>query len=183
MAIEPDPRMRKVLRRRSRAVALGALGQALPFADACLDAVVVSSAWHWMEGEETVAEVARVLRPGGIFGVLWNGPDPAASWVRSVLGFDGERAAASEGHRHVLDLPAEAPFADLEERVVGWSTEVTPGDLVGLVGTYSRVITLAERDRARVLEEARRKVATVPHSPAGTIELPLRSRCWRARRR
>ncbi len=35
--------------------------------DACADIVTVSQALHWMDPEPTFAEVARILRPGGVF--------------------------------------------------------------------------------------------------------------------
>jgi SAM-dependent methyltransferase len=35
--------------------------------DECADIVTASQALHWMEPESTFAEVARVLRPGGVF--------------------------------------------------------------------------------------------------------------------
>ncbi len=35
--------------------------------DACADIVTVSQAFHWMEPVATLAEVARILRPGGVF--------------------------------------------------------------------------------------------------------------------
>jgi ubiquinone/menaquinone biosynthesis C-methylase UbiE len=34
-----------------------------------VDIVTVSQAFHWMEPEPTLAEVARILRPGGVFAV------------------------------------------------------------------------------------------------------------------
>jgi SAM-dependent methyltransferase len=33
----------------------------------CADIVTCSQSFHWMEPESTLAEVARVLRPGGVF--------------------------------------------------------------------------------------------------------------------
>ncbi len=46
-------------------------GEALPFRDACFDAVVTGFAVrNFASLEAVVAEVARVLRPGGAFGIL-----------------------------------------------------------------------------------------------------------------
>jgi len=36
----------------------------------CADIITVSQAFHWMEPEGTLAEVARLLRPGGVFAAL-----------------------------------------------------------------------------------------------------------------
>jgi len=35
--------------------------------DGCADIVTCAQSFHWMEPESTLAEVARVLRPGGVF--------------------------------------------------------------------------------------------------------------------
>lgn len=36
-------------------------------ADECADAVTCSQSFHWMEPESTLAEVDRILKPGGVF--------------------------------------------------------------------------------------------------------------------
>src|ERR671930_370359 len=44
----------------------------LPVADDTADAVVCGEAFHWFDGERTLEELARVLRPGGGVGLIWN---------------------------------------------------------------------------------------------------------------
>ncbi|HMD12433.1 MAG TPA: class I SAM-dependent methyltransferase, partial [Marmoricola sp.] len=44
----------------------------IPIQDASVDAVVVGQAWHWFQRARAVAEIARVLRPGGVLGLAWN---------------------------------------------------------------------------------------------------------------
>ena len=66
IAVEPDERMRAVLRARSPGVSvLEGTGEAIPLPDASADGVFVSSAWHWMDPEDALPEIARVLRHGG----------------------------------------------------------------------------------------------------------------------
>jgi SAM-dependent methyltransferase len=49
IAVEPDARMRAVLTGRSPGVeVLAGRGESIPLPDASADAVLVSSAWHWM---------------------------------------------------------------------------------------------------------------------------------------
>ena len=82
VAVEPDERMRAVLSSRSPAVtAVAGTGESIPLADSSQDAVFVSSAWHWMDPVRAVPEIARVLRPGGRFGVLGTTRDRRVSWV------------------------------------------------------------------------------------------------------
>src|ERR1700730_5211903 len=67
VAVEPDVRMREGLARNvPEATMLEGRGEQLPLPDASVDAVLVSSAWHWMDADATVAEAARGLRPGGV---------------------------------------------------------------------------------------------------------------------
>jgi len=186
VAAEPDGRMRAVLARRSpSALAVGARAEALPFADASFDAVVVSSAWHWMDPLLTVPEVGRILRPGGRLGVLWNGPARDVPWVADLLG-RRRRAPGPPGERgprHRVELPPAAPFYSPETTLITWSRPTTGEELVGLAGTYSRVITRPATERAELLGRVRQLVDAHPAFGGGTtIELPMGCRCWRATR-
>ena len=61
---------------------------------------------------------------------------------------------------------------------------MSPGDLVGLAGTYRRLLVLLDDERARLPE---RLEASIGENPAlagrDEIELPMRCACWRAVRR
>ena len=93
IAVEPDPRMRAVLQARSPGVrVMAGTGEAIPLPDASADGVFVSSAWHWMDPDRAVPEIARVLRDGGRFGVIWTSRDRGSGWLRE---FDLARQQAS----------------------------------------------------------------------------------------
>ena len=179
VAAEPDARMRAVLVRRVPDVlAVGARAEALPFADDTLDTVAVSSAWHWMDLVLTVPEAARVLRPGGRLGVLWNGPARDVEWVAELLGPRRERVGRASDHanRHRVELPLDAPFTTPETTVITWSMPMTRDEFVGLAGTYSAAITRPAAERAEIV---------IDHAGFGngtTVQLPMRSRCWRVTR-
>lgn len=49
-------------------------------ADGVADIVTCSQSFHWMEAEPTLAEVARILRPGGVFAAYDYDWPPACSW-------------------------------------------------------------------------------------------------------
>jgi len=200
IAVEPDERMRSVLQDRSPGVeVLAGRGEAIPLPDASADVVLVSSAWHWMDPELAVPEIARVLRDHGRFGVLWNSRDLSVPWMRADEWFrtdelppdtparpaepaSGTPAPGSTewGGRHV-PLPDPGGFENIETAVFRFSRWMTPSDLVDMMTTYSRIITAgpdvrdAGRDRARA--------ALAAEFPGATeIEVPMRSRCWRADR-
>ncbi len=44
---------------------VAATGEALPLANRSVDAVTVAQAFHWFDARRALAEIARVLRPGG----------------------------------------------------------------------------------------------------------------------
>jgi SAM-dependent methyltransferase len=194
VAIEPDPRMARILASRVPAArVLAARAEELALGDGLFDAVVGSSMWHWVDAPRASAEAARVLRPGGVLGLLWSGPDRSQSWVAEVLGRSsapsssprsGSRGVESpRRHRYEMDLPAHAPFSAPEMHLVAWSLTMTAEDLLGLAFTYSGFAVLpdAERDRRRA-----ELTDVVRHHPAivdsSAITLPMRCICWRARR-
>ncbi len=183
VAVEPDPRMLAVLRRRSPEIAAAmAVAERLPLADGSADAAMASSAWHWMDTTRTVAEIARVLRPGGALGVLWNGPDRSVEWVGELLGRRDPSPAepVTRAGRHHVELPPGAPFRALETRVFTWSGPLAPDEIVGLAGTYSSFIMRPPDERAAEVERIRGVLATDPSLRGrDLIEVPMSSRCWR----
>lgn len=189
VAIEPDSRMGAVLRANSPGVQVVAgVGEALPLMSSSVDAVLVSSAWHWMDPERAVPEIGRVLRCGGRFGLIWTSRDREVDWVREI---DVLREP-STGHpdpsgpnprlrtRDVV-LPDRHAFTDIETASFTFTKTVAVADFAPMIGTYSRIITASEQDRAVIL--ARVRAALEALFPGATeVDLPMRSLCWRATR-
>ena len=148
-----------------------------------------------MDPERAPYEVARVLRPGGTFGLLWNGRDRDEPWVADLNAImqeatrdadqqDGAEPPRERGPWHDrVRLPADAPFHHIENEIVRWSQPIAPDDLVGLIGTYSRVITLPDEQRQALLDRVAEFAHTHP-ALAGrdVVDLPMACRCWRSRR-
>jgi SAM-dependent methyltransferase len=85
VAVEPVGAMRVRLRARLPDTALVAgVAEAMPFATASLDAVTVAQAFHWFQPEQAMRELARVIRPGGRLGLMWNARDRGVDWVDRV---------------------------------------------------------------------------------------------------
>ena len=116
-AVEPDDRMRAVLADRvPGAEVVAGRAEEIPADDSSFDAVMVASAWHWVDEERAVPEVARVLRPGGWLSLLWSGPDRTIDWVRVIFaGGQTLNAERIEGwdsrrrERHTVNLGRRAP--------------------------------------------------------------------------
>jgi SAM-dependent methyltransferase len=193
-AIEPDERMRAVLESTTSGADVQAgVAEDLPVATSSCDVVIAASAWHWVDEARAVPEVARVLRPGGRFALVWSGPDRSVDWMRSLwaggIVFDPEARETVDQRRrgrHVVDLEAAgpSPFSQPESSLFRWTKPMTREDLVALCGTYSIVITMDHDSRARHLD-AMRRFLDEQDFLAGhdVIEVPMRAYCWRARKR
>jgi SAM-dependent methyltransferase len=99
IGVEPNPAMRRVAEARLAARGLTpalrtilAYGNDTGLPAGAADIVTCSQAFHWMEPVSTLAEVARILRPGGIFATYDYDWPPVIHW-------EVERAWAACGAR------------------------------------------------------------------------------------
>jgi SAM-dependent methyltransferase len=192
IAVEPDERMAAVLRARSPGVqVLPGTGEAIPMPAASADGVFVSSAWHWMDPAQAVPQIARVLRDGGRFGLIWTSRDRTVAWVRELnqLRMPSDPAADAgparryrdAAGRREINLPAPEQFSKASTESFPFQQTTTISDLVDSLATYSGVITASPQDRAASL--GRIRAALELRFPGATqIDVPMRSWCWRADR-
>jgi SAM-dependent methyltransferase len=186
-AVEPDERMRAVLRARvPEADIVAGQAEEIPAPASSFDVVIGASMWHWVDEPRAIPEVARVLRPGGTFALLWNGVDRSVDWVRSLWaggkvlnqeekrGLDKVRQA-----RHRVHLDPDGPFLEPVHEVIRWSLLMTPEDLVGMAGTYSAVIVMNPDQRQEHLASMFSFLQTHETPRHGdAIEVPMRCLCW-----
>src|SRR5581483_5347865 len=114
IAVEPLDGMRAILERVvPEAEALSGRAEQIPLPDSAVDGVFAGQAFHWFANDEAVAEIARVLRPGGALGVVWNAPDEsrATPLPQAFVDYlDQLRAAASTfGDPSFATLVGRAP--------------------------------------------------------------------------
>jgi SAM-dependent methyltransferase len=198
VSVEPDGRMAAVLRARTPgAGVVSGVGEALPLRDGCADGLFIHSAWHWMTPDLAVPEVARVLRDGGRFGVIWTSRDREVDWVRELdqlrepdAGHIGGQAgqspaSAPEGEaqprRRRMHLPEGSPFTAEDSATFAFTRAMATTDFVDMLATYSRIITAAPADRDRALGRVRAALDRL-FPGAERIDVPMRSICWRADR-
>jgi len=177
VAVDPIPDMLEVLRAslpETRAV-LGT-AEEIPLEDNSVDAVLVAQAWHWVDPDRAIPEVARVLRRGGRLGLVWNTRDERLGWVRElgqIIGSDGDRGR--------FDVVLPEPFTEPQRYQVEWTNYLTPQALIDLVASRSYCITSPTEVRARTLEEVRELLATHPALANSTgLAMPYVTVCIRA---
>jgi SAM-dependent methyltransferase len=83
LAVEPVKEMRERLAELLPGVAVNAgTAEASGLPGGCADAVVAAQSWHWFEETAALAEVERLLRPGGALVLVWNTFDTSVPWMR-----------------------------------------------------------------------------------------------------
>jgi SAM-dependent methyltransferase len=174
-AVDPSDGMLDELRRVLPGVpAEIGTAEEIPLPDRSVDAVVVAQAWHWVDVDRAVPEIARVLSPGGRLGLIWNLRDEREDWVRRL----GQIINAEEMVRHTTIGP---PFGPAEAREFPWAHRIGPDQLLDLVASRSYVILLPPDERAAVLGQVRQLMATHPALVGRTeFDLPYVTQCVRA---
>ena len=151
VAVEPVAGMRRVLGEAvPGARVLDGTAEAIPVEDGAVDAVTVAQAFHWFDADRAVAEIARVLRPGGGLGLVWNTFDTSVPWIGALRALvDGHRHGEPQyGHARWRDAFATTPrFEPLEEHTFGLVQELETEELVDRIGSTSYIATLSEAER------------------------------------
>jgi SAM-dependent methyltransferase len=125
--------------------------------DDSVDSVLVAQAWHWFDPERAVSEVARVLRPGGRLGLVWNTRDERSGWVKDL-----GRIVGHENDPFSQKVALPEPFTDVERHQVEWTSYLTPQALIDLVASRSYCITSPTDVRDRTLARVRELLTTHP---------------------
>lgn len=179
VAVDPDPEMLAALRDAVRAVpTFTGTAERLPLPDASVDAVVLGQAWHWVEPIAASAEVARVLRPGGVLGLIWNIRDESVPWVSRLTAV--MRGSNAEKMLAAGDPPIAAPFAALESEEWHWSRPMTRATLTAMVRSRSYIITAADDERARIEQEIAALFDEIGAIGDAVVDLPYVTRAYRA---
>lgn len=173
VAVEPLDEMRALIPAQVRA--LPGTAEALPLDDGSVDAVLTGQAFHWFRRDEALAEMVRVLRPGGTVGMLWNAYDDRAAWVGEIAD-----AMRTEARASLMASRAHPPYETFpgltspEAAFFAHEKEHDADSLVADVSSTSAVIIMAPEERAEVLARVRSAV------PTGRFTLPYVCVAWRA---
>lgn len=183
IAVEPSAGMLAELRRTLPGVeALRGTAERLPLPDASVDVVTFAQAWHWVDIDAASAEAARVLRPGGTLGLVWNLRDERVDWMRDL----GVAMRADGDHyRGEVDDPLVGDVFDGPERqYVQWVRRCPQEQIVDDVRSRSYFALLSSDERNDLLA-AVAAVLERPDVPRadGLVELPYVTASFRCSRR
>lgn len=181
VAVDPAPEMLAQLTARLPGVpALAGTAEALPVADASVDAVVAGQAAHWFDVGPAAREVRRVLRPGGVLGLVWNTRDESVPWVAALGELLAGEARGHEADSAVVDSFATALQADVAVAESGVVQRLSPDDVVRNIATRSYVAVMDEGTRAAFLAGVRDLLADHPDTRGrDVLDLPYRTTAYR----
>jgi SAM-dependent methyltransferase len=195
LALEPDPEMAAVARRKLAAYDGVELVEreferwqppAEPFG-----LLFSGQAWHWIAPDVRYARARAALAGDGVLAAFWNQPD----WERCEL-----REPLEEAYRGVAFTEPQGPmqprpvatvrsddwereiaaadgFGGAELRGYDWSCEYTTAQYLELLGTHSDHIVLPDAQRAALLDA----VGAAIDAHGGRFLLPYRARLCLAR--
>jgi SAM-dependent methyltransferase len=176
--VEPDAGMRRRLAQSTPGVApLDGSAERIPLPDASVDAVVAGQAYHWFDAERAHPEIARVLRPGGVFAALWNIRDDSVPWVARLSQIADDTSGNDAGQ---LTNTSFGPlFGGVTGKSFAHEVPMTVGGLVELIRTRSYYLIATPARQEEVIAQVRELVADLPEP----FPLPYHTAVYRARRR
>ena len=176
LATDPAPDMLAVLARRTGAPHVVAAAEHIPLRSRSVDVVVCAQSFHWFDHGPALAEIARVLRPGGSLALVWNTYDEGIPWVRRLRQL---LAPDVSDEARALPLKATPYFGFVEEKQFRFWQTHTAATLAELTRSVSHVAALGESERARVLAKVDALYADYGRGHDG-MQLPWVTRCYRA---
>nr|WP_240943231.1 class I SAM-dependent methyltransferase [Planosporangium thailandense] len=180
--VEPDAGMRAKMDEAGGApAAVEGSAEAIPLPDASVDAVVAGQAYHWFDPDKAHPEIARVLKPGGVFGPLWNERDEGVAWVAALSKIIDEQGGGQGGGTQVTPLGPQ--FTPVERADFRHSVTHTPDTLLDLVRSRSFYLVAEPVKRAAVEAAVQGLCASHPDlAGRAEFELPYVTEAYRTYR-
>lgn len=181
-AVEPVAAMRDQLRHHvPHAAAVAAVAEALPVAMSSVDAVLCAQTFHWLDGPHALAEFARVLRPRGGLGLIWNTKDENVEWVAEVEALvdsvHGPTATPRYKTGHWRDaFEGRSGWQPLETSSGSYIQPSTRDDVVARVLSSSAVGALDPKGRDRVTDAVREILER--HDLPASFDFPYLTEIW-----
>jgi hypothetical protein len=162
VAVEPDDRLATFLRETIADEALTVVIS--PFEEVELHEAsfylgVSATAFHWLNEDLALTKVAKLLRPGGWWAMVWNifgdehRPDPFHEATKTLLSGPSSPSAGAGDIPFGLDAEARKAalerthaFDDFEHQTSTWSLILDADQAVALYATYSNINVRPDRE-------------------------------------
>lgn len=194
-AVDPGEPMLAVLRRRAADEGLAvtvvrATAEATGLPPAAFDAALAGEAWHWFDTTVALAEMARIVRPGGGIAFFWNVGDERSSLVAAEGRLNAEYGIDGSDVRHTGPLPATRDavraadaFEEPQFVQVPHTVAMTGLEYAGLAKTKSHLRTAPVELQARYELAFDDMLASQGIGPSDRLDVPYVVDCWIAKRR
>jgi SAM-dependent methyltransferase len=167
IAVEPLAELRAILAQRvPDADVRDGRAEDIPLADAAVDAVFAGQSFHWFANDVAVAEIGRVLRPGGLLALLWN-ETPTSPLPEEYGRRLDELRAATPAPRIDEHLLERGPFGEEHEASVLHEQVSGRDDVLAFAASVSWIASRDDRDA--VLAELAAML------PEGEYRFPIRA--------
>jgi len=178
IAVEPVPELRMVFSEQFPLVpVLGGQAEKIPLESETLDAVVVGTAFHWFEGETSLKEIARVLKPGKSLGLIWNVFDGEVEWVKQIRALleDEENRATHDDLKWQEVFQKTSLFTPLQAKTIRYSYPGTVQDVIDRVYSAKVMGKFSALQKAKVIKKTLEILDSYPETKGKEIfEIPYR---------
>jgi SAM-dependent methyltransferase len=176
LAVDPvAPMLEQLAAEQPGVKTLLASAQNLALGDASTDAVVCAQSFHWFATREALREILRILKPGGVLGLVWNVRDESVDWVaaltRIMSPHEGDAPRYYKGEwRAAFPMTGLGPFQ--ERRVAHAHTGSPEQVIVDRVASVSFIAALPPAPRNEVIGQLRALIRDTP-TLAGKAEISM----------
>ncbi len=155
----------------------------MPYLSCHFDMVTAAQNLHRFAPGLAVTEIARVLRPGGRLGVVFDTRDNTVPWVRRLMAIlqavDPEAMRGSYGEESMAAIADSPYFVGLERRNFRHWVPTTRAELIAMAQQLPGVQRLDDAARDDVLAQVGGLYDSSARAP-DPLMLPFQTSCWRA---
>ncbi len=187
-ALEPVAAMRAQLQALLPSVrTLAGTAAAIPLQDASVDVLICAQSFHWFATEAALAEMHRVLKPGGRLGLVWNVRNEAVDWVRDISAiispYEGDAPRFYKGDWRIA-LQSSRYFGALTPTNVDYLHSGAPDDvIVQRMLSVSFIAALPAATKASVQARLQTLIASHPALVGQThVAFPYQTQAFACRR-